>query len=75
MEHFPTAKPEVTAPITICPRMSAFLQNIHKDFTIGQAPGIFPVSGFIGIVRQIQITELMRLAVLHPAEPGKVGFG
>lgn len=56
------------------PGPGALLHDIHKDFTVGQAPRIFPVGGFIGVVRQVEVAELVHLPILHAAEARKEGF-
>jgi len=62
----------VPAPVTAGLGMSAFLGNVGEDRAIGPAAGVFPVRGFVGVVRQVQIAELVRLAVLHPAEAAEI---
>ena len=57
------------------PGLGALLQDVEEDHAVRLAPSIFPVGGFIGIVGEIQVAELVNLAVLHPAEAGEIGFG
>ncbi len=57
------------------PGLGAFLQDVEEDHAVRFAPGVLPVGGFIGIVGEVQVAELVNLAVLHPAEAGEIGFG
>ena len=57
------------------PGLGAFLQDVEEDDAVRLAPGVFPVSRLIGVVGEVQIAELVNLAVLHPAEAGEIGFG
>ena len=52
----------------------ALAQNIGEYRTIRPAACVFTVSRFIGIVRQILITKLVSLPVLHTAKPCEVTF-
>ena len=54
--------------------VGAFLGYVLKDLAVGLAAGIFPVGGFVGVIRQIQIAEFVRLAVPHPAEAAEIGL-
>ena len=56
------------------PGPGTLLHDVSKDLTIAPAPGVLPVGRLVGVVGQIQVAELVDLAVLHPAEPGEVGF-
>ena len=57
------------------PGLGALPQDVEEDHAVRLAPGVLPVSRLIGIVGEVQVAELVNLAVLHPAEAGEVGFG
>lgn len=57
------------------PGPGALLHDVPEDLAVAPAPGVLPVSRLVGVIRQIEITELVHLPVLHPAKAGEVGFG
>lgn len=64
----------VAAPVAACFCVSTFSGDVPEDCAIRPAPGVFPVRCFVGIVCQVQIPELMALAVLHLAKAKEEGF-
>lgn len=53
----------------------ALLRDVGEDSAVCPTARILAVGRFVGVVGEVQIPELVDLAVLHPAEAGEVGFG
>lgn len=64
----------VAAPVMMRPGPDAFLRDVHEDAAVSPAPGVLAVGRLVGVVGQIQVSELVDLTILHAPEPREVGL-
>lgn len=64
----------VAAPITIRQRAGTLGHDVSEYLAIRPTARVLAVGRFVGVVGEVQISELVDLVVLHTAKTGKVGF-
>lgn len=69
------ARPALTRPAAMRLGVGTLLHDVHEDHAVRLTARVFTIRRLIGIVRQVEITELVHLPVLHATEAGEVRFG